>query len=163
MEAGAAAVQVATRFTVTRECGLPDEVKQEYFKANEEDIEVNEISPTGYPMPVVIDLPEGLDVDNVKFSYKTTAMEKYKTLEAKKDAGKYVITITNATDAAKTLNDYTVQAGKLLVAIEAVPIATNEKTRESRLFPSMWAYVRRNSVSMAARSFCGTPNTPAMG
>jgi nitronate monooxygenase len=50
LEAGAAAVQVATRFTVTRECGLPDKVKQEYFKAREEDIEVNMISPTGYPM-----------------------------------------------------------------------------------------------------------------
>ncbi|MBI4196104.1 MAG: nitronate monooxygenase [Betaproteobacteria bacterium] len=50
LESGAAAVQVATRFTVTRECGLPDKVKQEYFKANEEDIEVNMISPTGYPM-----------------------------------------------------------------------------------------------------------------
>ena len=50
LEAGAAAVQVATRFTATHECGLPDKVKQEYFKANEEDIEVNMISPTGYPM-----------------------------------------------------------------------------------------------------------------
>ncbi len=50
LEAGAAAVQVATRFTVTKECGLPAKVKQEYFKANEEDIEVNLISPTGYPM-----------------------------------------------------------------------------------------------------------------
>lgn len=50
LEAGAAAVQVATRFTVTRECGLPDKVKQEYFKARKEDIEVNMISPTGYPM-----------------------------------------------------------------------------------------------------------------
>ncbi|MCX8087121.1 MAG: nitronate monooxygenase [Rhodocyclaceae bacterium] len=50
LENGAAAVQVATRFTVSKECGLPDEVKQEYFKANEEDIEVNGISPTGYPM-----------------------------------------------------------------------------------------------------------------
>lgn len=50
MELGAAGVQVATRFTVTRECGLPDKVKQEYFKAREEDIEVNGISPTGYPM-----------------------------------------------------------------------------------------------------------------
>ena len=53
MEAGAAAVQVATRFTVTRECGLPDEVKQEYFKADEDDIEVNQISPTGYPMRMI--------------------------------------------------------------------------------------------------------------
>ncbi len=50
LEQGAAGVQVATRFTVTRECGLPDDVKQEYFKASEEDIEVNTLSPTGYPM-----------------------------------------------------------------------------------------------------------------
>ena len=38
-----------------------------------------------------------------------------------------------------------IQAGKMLVAVEHVPISTNEKTRESRLFPSMWAYVRRNA------------------
>jgi len=38
-------------------------------------------------------------------------LPKFSTPPAK---GKYVITITNATDAAKTLNDYTVQAGKLL-------------------------------------------------
>ncbi|MFZ3041339.1 MAG: nitronate monooxygenase [Thiobacillus sp.] len=50
LEQGAVAVQVATRFTVTQECGLPDKVKQEYFKASEDDIEVNTISPTGYPM-----------------------------------------------------------------------------------------------------------------
>ncbi|MEQ1674712.1 MAG: nitronate monooxygenase [Candidatus Nitrotoga sp.] len=50
LEAGAAAVQVATRFTISHECGLPADVKQEYFKANEDDIEVNMISPTGYPM-----------------------------------------------------------------------------------------------------------------
>jgi NAD(P)H-dependent flavin oxidoreductase YrpB (nitropropane dioxygenase family) len=50
LELGAAAVQVATRFTVVRECGLPDKVKQEYFTASEADIEVNTISPTGYPM-----------------------------------------------------------------------------------------------------------------
>jgi nitronate monooxygenase len=50
LETGSAAVQVATRFTVTKECGLPDKVKQEYFKASEEDIEVNDLSPTGYPM-----------------------------------------------------------------------------------------------------------------
>ncbi|MEQ1836941.1 MAG: nitronate monooxygenase [Candidatus Nitrotoga sp.] len=50
LEAGAAAVQVATRFTISHECGLPADVKQEYFKAIEDDIEVNMISPTGYPM-----------------------------------------------------------------------------------------------------------------
>jgi len=50
LAAGAAAVQVATRFTVTEECGLPNKVKQEYFRATEEDVEVNSTSPTGYPM-----------------------------------------------------------------------------------------------------------------
>jgi len=41
-----------------------------------------------------------------------------------------------------------IQAGKLLVATDHVPIATNPKTRESRLFPSMWSYVRTNSISI---------------
>jgi glycosyltransferase involved in cell wall biosynthesis len=41
-----------------------------------------------------------------------------------------------------------IQAGKQLVAIEHVPIRTNPKTRESRLFPSMGAYVRRNAISI---------------
>ncbi|MYN30658.1 nitronate monooxygenase [Duganella levis] len=57
LEAGAAGVQVATRFTVTKECGLPDKVKQEYFKASEEDIIVNGISPTGYPMRMLKNTP----------------------------------------------------------------------------------------------------------
>ncbi len=57
LENGAAAVQVATRFTITKECGLPDKVKQEYFKANEGDIEVNTISPTGYPMRMLKSTP----------------------------------------------------------------------------------------------------------
>jgi glycosyltransferase involved in cell wall biosynthesis len=41
-----------------------------------------------------------------------------------------------------------IQAGKLLVAVEHVPIRTNPKTRESRLFPSTAAYVRRNALSI---------------
>jgi glycosyltransferase involved in cell wall biosynthesis len=41
-----------------------------------------------------------------------------------------------------------IQAGKMLVAVDHVPIRTNPKTRESRLFPSMWAYVRRNAVGI---------------
>ena len=53
LENGAGAVQVATRFTVAEECGLPTDVKQEYFKASEDDIEVNQISPTGYPMRMI--------------------------------------------------------------------------------------------------------------
>jgi glycosyltransferase involved in cell wall biosynthesis len=41
-----------------------------------------------------------------------------------------------------------IQAGKVLVAVDHVPIRTNEATRESRLFPSMTSYVRRNAVSI---------------
>src|ERR687885_2667318 len=41
-----------------------------------------------------------------------------------------------------------IQAGKLLVAVDHVPISTNPKTRESRLFPSMSSYVRRNAVAI---------------
>jgi NAD(P)H-dependent flavin oxidoreductase YrpB (nitropropane dioxygenase family) len=57
LEKGAAAVQVATRFTVSNECGLPAKVKQEYFKASEQDIVVNTISPTGYPMRMLKNTP----------------------------------------------------------------------------------------------------------
>ncbi len=41
-----------------------------------------------------------------------------------------------------------IQAGKMTVAIDHVPIRTNPKLRESRLFPSMWTYIRRNGVSI---------------
>ncbi|MFA7269554.1 MAG: nitronate monooxygenase [Sterolibacterium sp.] len=57
LENGAAAVQVATRFTVVKECGLPPEVQQEYFKASEDEIEVNTVSPTGYPMRMLKSSP----------------------------------------------------------------------------------------------------------
>jgi nitronate monooxygenase len=57
LESGSAAVQVATRFTVARECGLPEKVQQEYFKASESDIEVNMLSPTGYPMRMLKNCP----------------------------------------------------------------------------------------------------------
>ena len=57
LENGAAAVQVATRFTVAEECGLPADVQQEYFKASEDTIEVNQISPTGYPMRMLTNSP----------------------------------------------------------------------------------------------------------
>ena len=57
LEAGCAAVQVATRFTASRECGIPEKVQQEYFKTSEENIEVNMISPTGYPMRMLKNSP----------------------------------------------------------------------------------------------------------
>ena len=57
LEAGASGVQVATRFTITHECGLPAKVKQDYVKAQLEDIVVNNISPTGYPMRMLTSSP----------------------------------------------------------------------------------------------------------
>jgi glycosyltransferase involved in cell wall biosynthesis len=41
-----------------------------------------------------------------------------------------------------------IQAGKMLVAVEHVPVRTNPKLRESRLFPSMSSYIRRNALSI---------------
>jgi nitronate monooxygenase len=57
LELGSAAVQVATRFTVSKECGYPDHVKQILFASNEDDIEVNYSSPTGYPMRMLKSSP----------------------------------------------------------------------------------------------------------
>jgi nitronate monooxygenase len=57
LEMGVAGVQVATRFTVANECGLPAKVKQDYFRASEDDIVVNTISPTGYPMRMLKSSP----------------------------------------------------------------------------------------------------------
>ena len=47
---GASGVQVATRFAIAEESGLPAKVKQLFIDAREEDVEVNLSSPTGYPM-----------------------------------------------------------------------------------------------------------------
>jgi glycosyltransferase involved in cell wall biosynthesis len=41
-----------------------------------------------------------------------------------------------------------IQAGKMLSAVEGVEVATNPQTRESRLFDSTGAYVRRNALSI---------------
>jgi glycosyltransferase involved in cell wall biosynthesis len=41
-----------------------------------------------------------------------------------------------------------IQAGKMLVAVDQVTVATNPKTRESRLFDSTGAYVRRNGPAI---------------
>ena len=57
LEEGSAAVQVATRFTVAKECGIPTKVQQEYFRASEDDMEVNQLSPTGYPMRMIKGCP----------------------------------------------------------------------------------------------------------
>jgi len=41
-----------------------------------------------------------------------------------------------------------IQAGKMLVAVGEVQVATNPQTRESRLFDSTGSYVRRNSLAI---------------
>src|SRR3954453_16499162 len=50
--------------------------------------------------------------------------------------------VSNYTYTLETI----IQAGKMLIAVDHVPVKTNEKLRESRLFPSMWSYIRRNGV-----------------
>ena len=57
IECGAKAVQVATRFTISKESGLPDKAKQAYLRARDEDIVVRGISPTGYPMRLLRQSP----------------------------------------------------------------------------------------------------------
>ena len=39
-----------------------------------------------------------------------------------------------------------IQAGKMNAAVASIPVQTNPKTRDSRLFGSMWGYMRRNAV-----------------
>ena len=52
------------------------------------------------------------------------------------------------------INNYTytiesiIQAGKANSAIISTPIKTNPKTRDSRLFGSMWGYIRRNALTI---------------
>ena len=61
-----------------------------------------------------------------------------------REAAIQIVVVSKFTYTLETI----IQAGKLLVAIDHVPVRTNPKTRESRLFPSMGAYVRRNAVSI---------------
>lgn len=56
-DVGADGVQVATRFTIAQECGLPDAVKQRYIDATDDDVEVNHYSTTGYLMRMLKDSP----------------------------------------------------------------------------------------------------------
>ena len=57
LEMGAGAVQVATRFAISAEAGLPKKAKQIYFDASEEDVEVTSVSPTGYPLRMLKSSP----------------------------------------------------------------------------------------------------------
>jgi glycosyltransferase involved in cell wall biosynthesis len=61
-----------------------------------------------------------------------------------REAALQLVVVSKFTYTLETI----IQAGKQLVAIDHVPIRTNDKLRESRLFPSMWSYIRRNSTSI---------------
>lgn len=56
-QCGAAGAQVATRFTIAQESGLPQQVKEIYLDSKEEDVVVNHLSPTGYLMRMLKSSP----------------------------------------------------------------------------------------------------------
>jgi len=49
------------------------------------------IAPVGYELPLIIIVPSGVEVKTIKVSYKSDAMEKYKSVEAKKQSGKWLV------------------------------------------------------------------------
>jgi glycosyltransferase involved in cell wall biosynthesis len=61
-----------------------------------------------------------------------------------REAALQLVVVSRFTYTLETI----IQAGNQDLAVTDVPIRTNAKTRESRLFPSMWSYVRRNSLSI---------------
>ena len=61
-----------------------------------------------------------------------------------REAALQLVVVDNFTYTLESL----IQAGKMLVAVGEVPIATNPKTRDSRLFDSTGAYVRRNGLAI---------------
>ncbi|MBM3163022.1 MAG: nitronate monooxygenase [Chlorobi bacterium] len=97
---GASGVQVATRFTISQEAGLPAAVKQHYINAEEKDIVVNMASTTGYPMRMLRNSPtlsytmkpncEGLGYLLENGGKCTYIDAYYKALEEKKPGEKIV-------------------------------------------------------------------------
>ncbi|HET7455770.1 MAG TPA: glycosyltransferase family 2 protein [Solirubrobacterales bacterium] len=61
-----------------------------------------------------------------------------------REAALQLLVVDNFTYTLESL----IQAGKMLVAVDEVEIGTNPKTRESRLFASTGAYVRRNAPAI---------------
>lgn len=61
-----------------------------------------------------------------------------------REAALQLLVVDNFTYTLESL----IQAGKMLVAVDEVEIGTNPKTRESRLFASSGAYVRRNAPAI---------------
>src|SRR5689334_11755141 len=61
-----------------------------------------------------------------------------------REAALQLLVVDNFTYTLESL----IQAGKMLVAVDEVPVGTNPKTRESRLFASTGGYVRRNAPAI---------------
>jgi glycosyltransferase involved in cell wall biosynthesis len=61
-----------------------------------------------------------------------------------REAALQLLVVDNFTYTLESL----IQAGKMLVAVDQVEIGTNPQTRESRLFGSTGAYVRRNGAAI---------------
>jgi glycosyltransferase involved in cell wall biosynthesis len=61
-----------------------------------------------------------------------------------RDAALAVQVVTTFTYTLESL----IQAGRQMATTRSVPIRTNPETRPSRLFPSVWTYVRRNAFSI---------------
>jgi glycosyltransferase involved in cell wall biosynthesis len=61
-----------------------------------------------------------------------------------REAALQLLVVDNFTYTLESL----IQAGKMLVAVDEVEVGTNPKTRESRLFASSGAYVRRNAPAI---------------
>src|SRR5918996_2282202 len=61
-----------------------------------------------------------------------------------REAALQLLVVSNFTYTLESL----IQAGKMLVAVEHIPISTNPQLRESRLFDSTGSYVRRNALAV---------------
>jgi hypothetical protein len=61
-----------------------------------------------------------------------------------REAALQLVVVSNYTYTLESL----IQAGKTLIAVEHVPIASNPKTRDSRLVDSTARYVRRNALAV---------------
>ena len=61
-----------------------------------------------------------------------------------REAALQLLVVDNFTYTLESL----IQAGKMMVAVDEVPIGTNPKTRESRLFATTGAYVRKNAPAI---------------
>ena len=139
------------------------------------DVIVNTDADNQYYGPDIVKLVQPIvngTADMVVGDRETDSIEHFSPLKKRlQKAGSWVVRQASNTDVPDTtsgfraynreaaiqmavVSKYTytletiIQAGKLLVATDHVPIGTNPKTRESRLFPSMSSYVRRIELQL---------------